>query len=43
MDNTPQEQMQEERLNRIESKNRNVDVDTNIARFKVHSDDITVS
>lgn len=39
MDNTPQEQMQEERLNRIESKNRTVDVDTNLARFKVHSDE----
>jgi len=32
MDNTPQEQMQEERLNKIESKNRNNSVEDNLAR-----------
>lgn len=35
MDNTPQEQMQEERMNRVESVNRNVDVETNLKRFMV--------
>ncbi len=34
MDNTPQEQMQEERLNRVESKHRNNSVADNLARFE---------
>ena len=35
MDNTPQEKMQEERLNHIESVHRNSTVETNLALFEV--------
>jgi hypothetical protein len=43
MDNTPQEQMQEERLNRKESANRNNPVEENLERFKVRRDAVCVS
>lgn len=42
MDNTPQEQMQEERLNRIESVNRNTGVEENLQRFKVSQPSFSV-